>query len=269
MRVAVLTSNEIRHRYVARALADEFDVCLVGYQDTGYRPAETLPQEPSNRTEAILRHHFDERLRQEQRFFGHAAEELPKTPARRIFRFDTQTLNTDATVAALRGGDTDVVVVYGTGLIKPPVLDAYDGRIINLHLGLSPYYRGTATNFYPLLNEEPEYVGVTVHLLTAGIDSGPIIHHGRPDITAEDMPHTVGCKAILVGVERLRQALREFAAGTMTAVPQWTPPRAHLCLRKDYHPEQVVRLYDLIDAGLFPRYAERMHEVAPRVRLVP
>lgn len=269
MHVAILTSNEIRHQFVARALADEFDVGLVGYQDTGYRPAETKPQAPSNMTEAILRHHFDERLRQEQRFFGHAAGELPETPSRRIFRFGTKTLNTNATVAALRAAGPDVVVVYGTGLIKPPLLDAFEGRIINLHLGLSPYYRGTATNFYPLLNEEPEYVGVTVHLLTAGIDSGPIIHHGRPDITADDMPHTVGCKAILVGVDRLKQALREFAAGTMTAVSQWTPPRAHLCLRRDYHPEQVVRLYELIDAGLFPRYAERMHEVAPRVQLVP
>ena len=44
----------------------------------------------------------------------------------------------------------DVVLVFGTGLLKAPLIGAFPGRIINIHLGLSPYYRGAGTNFWPL-----------------------------------------------------------------------------------------------------------------------
>lgn len=265
MRIAVLTSNEIRHRYVARALADEFDVRLVGYQETGYRPADIEPQTPSARTAAIVKHHFQERTRQERAFFGNNSRLLP---AAHLLQLTPETLNSTATIDALAAAGAELVVIYGTSLIRPPLLDAFAGRMINLHLGLSPYYRGTATNFYPLVNDEPQYVGATVHLIDAGIDSGPILHQGRPDITADDMPHTAGCKAILVGVELLKRTLGEWEAGDVNPVPQWRMPSPRLYLRRHYRAEHVVRLYEMIEAGLFPRYAARKAQVEPRVRLV-
>jgi methionyl-tRNA formyltransferase len=147
-------------------------------------------------------------------------------------------------------------------------LDRFPERAINLHLGLSPYYRGTATNFYPLLNEEPQYVGATIHLLDAGIDSGPILKHARPTITTADRPHTIGCKAILAGIEAMFAVLHDLERGKLAPVPQWEVPNARVYLRKDYHPRQVVELYRKLDAGLIPQYVERASEVAGRVRLV-
>ena len=161
------------------------------------------------------------------------------------------------------------MVVYGTGLIKPPLLDRFSGRMINMHLGLSPYYRGTATNFYPLLNNEPEFVGATIHMISAGIDSGDIVHHSRPEIVADDMPHTVGCKAILAGIDKMIQTLTELEAGAMVATPQWPVAGAKLYLRADYHPGQVRKLYELIAEGLFPNYVSRKHHVENTFRLLP
>ena len=51
---------------------------------------------------------------------------------------------------------TDVVLVFGTGILREALLSAFPGRLINIHLGLSPYYRGAGTNFWPLVNGEPE-----------------------------------------------------------------------------------------------------------------
>ena len=47
------------------------------------------------------------------------------------------------------------------------------------------------------------------------------------------------------------------------------PPNPKLYLRKDYHPSQVVRLYKMIEAGLFPNYAARKHQVQNTMRLIP
>jgi hypothetical protein len=100
------------------------------------------------------------------------------------------------------------------------------------------------------------------------IDSGPIIRHARPEIVAEDLPHTVGCKAILAGVEKLVRALEELASGRLVTVPQWPVEHARLYLRRDYHPSQVVRLYEMIEDGLFPKYVARKHLVENQMRLI-
>ncbi len=269
LRIAILTGTDIRHRYFVNAVAARCDVAVAAYQSIAYVPADTAAVEIDTETAAVVRRHFDERRRQEEIFFGHNAEPLETSNSRVVRSLDTYALNTIETADVLENQGVDIVLVYGTDLIKPPLIDRFAGRMINMHLGLSPYYRGTATNFYPLLNEEPEYVGATIHLIDPGIDSGSILHHARPEITADDMPHTVGCKAILAGIEKVVQSVNEFEDGCLDPIPQWSVDHPRLYLRKDYHPSQVVRLYQLIDAGLFPKYADRKHRVQDTFRLIP
>ncbi len=268
MRIGILTSVETRHRYFVNALRARCNVVAVAHGETGYSPvdAETAELEPADAQ--IVINHFAERARQETIFFGDNCD-FPKAEGdNSVRRLASGTLNTPDTVEFLQAAGVDTVVIYGTNLIKSPLLGAWPKRMINMHLGLSPYYRGTATNFYPLVNEEPEYVGATIHLLDAGIDRGPILAHARPEIVAEDMPHTIGCKAILAGIAKLIAVLGDLDRGGVTPVPQWDVPNARLYLRKDYHPSQVVELYRKIEAGLIPRYVERAPQVAGRVRLV-
>ncbi|HNQ21839.1 MAG TPA: formyl transferase [Phycisphaerae bacterium] len=267
MRIGILTSIERRHRYFVEALRARFEVVAVGYEETGYSPADTTHYDLTPEEERIVLAHFTERARQEQAFLGDAPL-LEDTPACRVRRLAPGKLNTDATPAFLRAAGVDMVVVYGTNLIKQPLLGGWPGRMLNLHLGLSPYYRGTATNFYPLLNDEPEYVGATIHLIDPGIDSGPIFRHARPEIVADDRPHTIGCKAILAGTGAMMDVLGALSAGRITPVAQWEVPNAKLYLRKHYHPRQVVQLACMVDDGLIPRYVARAPRAAPRVRLV-
>ena len=158
----------------------------------------------------------------------------------------------------------NTVAVYGTNLVRAPLLERWPGRLINMHLGLSPYYRGTATNFYPLLNDEPEYVGATIHLLDSGIDSGAILKHARPTIVADDMPHTIGCKAIQAGIDKLIDVLPAWHRGERQPVPQWDVPGAKLYLRKDYHPRQVVELYEKLEEIYHQPHKFSIDEYQPR-----
>lgn len=268
LRVGILTSTEMRHRYFVNAMAGRFEVVAVGYHDTGYRPAMTDPGEIDSETAEIVAHHFDERRKQEEIYFSNNGAYRESSANCTVRRLDFATLNGHSTIRFLEQHNVEVVMVYGTDLIKPPLLDRFSGRMINMHLGLSPYYRGTATNFYPLLNDEPEFVGATIHMISAGIDSGDIIHHARPEILVDDMPHTVGCKAILAGIDKMIQTLTELEAGSLISTPQWPVPNAKLYLRADYHPMQVRTLYELIAAGLFPDYVSRRHRVQDVFRLI-
>ena len=44
-------------------------------------------------------------------------------------------------------------------------------------MGVSPYYKGTDCNFWALYDRNYSYVGATIHLLSKGVDSGPILYH--------------------------------------------------------------------------------------------
>lgn len=268
MRIGILTSVETRHRYFVNRLRAELGVAAVGYERIGYAPDSVAAADLGSQEARIVAEHFAERSRQEQLFFGPQSDFVQANDACAVSHIEPGGLNTPETLHLLQAAGVDAVAVFGTNLIKPPLLDRWPGRMINLHLGLSPYYRGTATNFFPLLNEEPEYVGATIHLLDARIDAGPILAHARPTIVADDMPHTIGCKAIAAGIGKMITVLRELAQGRLTPVPQWEVPNPRLYLRKDYHPRQVVELYKKIEGGLIPRYVERAAQVAPRVRLV-
>ncbi|MGD2109046.1 MAG: formyl transferase [Phycisphaerae bacterium] len=268
MKIGILTSVETRHRYFVNRIAAELQVTAVGYERTGYSPASVAKDDLTPQEAQIVAEHFAERGRQEERFFGHGARFASGSDTRKCRIIEPGELNAPSTLELLRAAEVDTVLVYGTNLVKAPLIDFAPGRTINMHLGLSPYYRGTATNFYPLLNEEPEYVGATIHLLDDGIDSGPIFRHARPTIVADDMPHTIGCKAIIAGIDAMISVLHELDRGELTPVPQWKVPSPRLYLRKDYHPRQVVELYEKLAAGLIPRYVQRASAVAGRVRLV-
>lgn len=269
MRIGILTSVDTRHRYFVRALASRFDVARVGYERTGYDPAATDGLRLTETEESVVAAHFAERVRQESLFFGGDCESLEPRPDRSVLGIAPGELNSGSTRSFLSAGGIDVLVVYGTNLIREPLLSDWAGRIVNLHLGLSPYYRGTATNFYPLYNDEPQFVGATIHLIDKGIDSGPICRHARPEIVEDDQPHTIGCKTILAGIEAIVEVLEGWAAGRVDAVPQWKPTTGKLYLRKHYHPRQVVELYDKLAVGLIPRYVARLRrgDIAP-IRLV-
>lgn len=114
----------------------------------------------------------------------------------------------------------EVIAVFGTLVLKPPVIRTASRAILNMHTGLSPRYRGTDTAFWPLYNGEPEWVGVTVHVLDAGIDSGPILRSGRPDLAPDDDDASLFAKCVRIGAPLYVDAIRDALAGRVEGEPQ-------------------------------------------------
>lgn len=84
--------------------------------------------------------------------------------------------------------DADLFIVFGSSFIKGWLCDyLVEKAAINLHLGLSPYYRGSACNFWAVNDKNPNFVGATWHLLSRGLDSGPILIHSVPNHDGENV----------------------------------------------------------------------------------
>jgi methionyl-tRNA formyltransferase len=143
-------------------------------------------------------------------------------------------------------------VLYGCGIVREPLLAEWDRRTVNMHLGLSPYYRGHATNFWPLVNGEPECVGATIHLATLDVDAGPVLRQVRPDAAPDDDNHDLGCKTIAAGASALPEALHPFDAGTLEGRAQ--EPGGRIYRHADFEASAVVELRRRLAEGMVPAY---------------
>ena len=152
-------------------------------------------------------------------------------------------------------GRTDIPLVIG-GVIDGVTTEIVDGVRAQTISGIG---------------QQGQYDGIKVTLqLSPGhnIPRGDIFRHARPTIVADDQPHTIGCKAIVAGIEAMVAVVRDVEDGRARAVPQWKPRHARLYLRRDFHPRHVVELYEKLKNGLIARYLERAEELSSQLALI-
>ena len=119
-------------------------------------------------------------------------------------------INTNEVENFIREKSPEVVVVSGTPILQEPILDTAKGRIVNLHPGLAPQYRGRYGAFWPVYNHEPQLVGTTIHFIDVGIDTGAILIQQKITINNGDTLKTITYKQQKVGVDLIIQCLKEF-----------------------------------------------------------
>lgn len=251
MKIVVFTSNAIRHKFVANNLANNTDDILV-ISECNQNDASQI--ESNKEEKDPIQGHFEERYQTEARFFhGHDYFRCKALPV--LYK----EVNLNYVYNVVCNFEPDAIVVYGSWIIKEPLLSILPtGKIINIHLGLSPYYRGSGTNFWPFVNDELEYVGATMIHLDAGIDTGDIITHVRPVIEIDDNVHTIGCKVIKLSVEVVIEILSEMDKGkTLNRVKQWKVENSHFYKKNDFNIDILLKYKKLMDEGLIENYLKR------------
>jgi len=251
-RIIILTGSELRHRFFRKAVASHTDINVVrtycfGMQNTLVESTGKMEGEASH----LATKHLEARARSERDFFDPfdrvvADQSNPTERDRR--RIDHQEIFEEA--AAL---DPDLLVAFGSPIINEPLLSAYEGRFLNVHLGLSPYYRGGGTNFWALVNGEPEFVGATFMQIDAGVDTGETIHQIRARVDPGDTPHQIGnrliadmtivCGAIISRFDRIPR---------MAQIAE--TPGSKVYRRRDLTEEAIGTLYRNFSEGLIDEY---------------
>lgn len=117
---------------------------------------------------------------------GHYDRAFPAFP---VPPLEVSDINESEVVALVERERPDLVIVSGTNLLKPVLIDAIHrtGKVVNLHTGISPYIKGgpNCTNWCLALRRF-DLIGNTVMWLDAGIDSGAIIATERTPLTGRE-----------------------------------------------------------------------------------
>lgn len=93
-----------------------------------------------------------------------------------------------------RMGKANINIVFSVKsrwIIKKQFVEVFKGNVINIHQGNLPFERGGTPASHRILNDVKE-AGVTIHLITEGIDAGPMLYRETKNIkvskpTQDDM----------------------------------------------------------------------------------
>jgi phosphoribosylglycinamide formyltransferase 1 len=96
----------------------------------------------------------------------------------------------------LRIHDVEIVALAGyMRLLSAGFVETYEGRILNIHPSLLPLHKGLDTHRRALLAGD-DYAGCSVHLVTADLDSGPVLAQARVKILPRDDADSLAARVL-------------------------------------------------------------------------
>ncbi len=187
MKITVFTSNQRRHNYLIQTLHDvSTELFVIQESDTifpGSRPGR-YPDGPEF-----------------EKYFGYVQEAEKK-----IFNISNLVFKKKTHFLTIGKGDlnkiqlnkisqflkSDIYIVFGSSYIKGDLVKfLIKNKAINIHMGVSPFYRGTDCNFWAVFDGKYDYVGSTIHLLSEGLDSGPMLYHALSEAISDPFIYTM------------------------------------------------------------------------------
>mgnify|MGYP003668936121 FL=1 len=129
-------------------------------------------------------------------------------------------INSEETARRIRDFSPDVLLVCVAPILRPNIFTIPPHGTINVHYGLVPFYRGEHTLFWPLYFREYHQVGVTVHYIDEGVDTGKVLACGCPEIRQEDNEASVTARSTQLAARLTCDVLAAAQWGPLTGLQQ-------------------------------------------------
>jgi folate-dependent phosphoribosylglycinamide formyltransferase PurN len=215
MKITVFSSNQARHLNLVKRLSSLADrIFFISECNTVFPGVVSDTFKKSE----VMQTYFSNVISAEKKIFGDINFLPNNVSTLSIKSGDLNLLTKQQIVSAL---NADIYIVFGASYIKGWLIDfLVSNNAINIHMGLSPYYRGSSCNFWALYDENPSYVGATIHKLSKGLDSGPMLFHCIPQLKKDDRPFDYTMRAVEVAHEGLYKSIKDGSLLTMGEVLQ-------------------------------------------------
>lgn len=134
--------------------------------------------------------------------------------------FASKAAHEAAILAALAKLQPDIICLAGyMRILSAEFIAPFAGRILNIHPSLLPLFPGLHTH-QRAIESGMKLAGCSVHLVTEGMDEGPLLAQGAVPILAGDTADSLAARVLKVEHQLYPQALAAFAGGgTVATLP--------------------------------------------------
>jgi len=158
---------------------------------------------------------------------------------------ETPGLNEATVVTALSKAAPDLCVVLGTSIIRSRLLSIPRIGTLNAHTSVLPEYRGARSEFWQCYNEDYDNVGITIHFIDKGVDTGNVLFQWRQQVDENPEPYQLRARNTLAVLENYVPVIRSVLEGTARPTPQGqctTPTYRY----RDISEQKRIKLYKRI-----------------------
>ncbi len=106
----------------------------------------------------------------------------------------------------------DIILLSGTRILSIETIASIKCPIVNLHAGITPFYRGVHGAYWALINKDNTNCGVTLHYVDSGIDTGQIIAQECISPNKRDNFSTYPILQLAAGIKLLQRHLQSIAS---------------------------------------------------------
>lgn len=106
-----------------------------------------------------------------------------------------------------------VIIDFGTGIIRPPMMNIPKLGMFNVHRGILPEYRGWDSDLWAIYFGRYDLLGPTIHYLSEGLDTGDIVAQGKYTIDKTDKLYEIRFRSTVIAAELVLQILRKLQRG--------------------------------------------------------
>tara|TARA_B110000858_G_scaffold196486_1_gene255412 strand:- start:531 stop:1319 length:789 start_codon:yes stop_codon:yes gene_type:complete len=179
MKITLFTANKSRHNHLINLLSKNCDELFVIQECSTIFPGIVPGSYPQS---DLMKKYFKKVNDAQYKIFGNEYVNSSNKNIK-ILPIQMGDLNKCSLPILNDFLQSDIFIVFGSSYIKGDLVNfLLEKKTINIHMGVSPYYRGADCNFWSLYDNNPHLVGSTIHLLSKGLDSGPLLYHAMSKI---------------------------------------------------------------------------------------
>jgi methionyl-tRNA formyltransferase len=161
VKIALLTTETLHHAYFARELNRVYPLALAVVENRGgiapFPTVHPLEQARDEYERALWFADGKERLR------DHVPVEA------------VADINEPRAADVLAGAELDLVIVFGTGILRRPLLETLPCPVLNLHGGDPESYRGLDNHLWAIYHRDFSALITTLHVVNPILDDGDIV----------------------------------------------------------------------------------------------
>ena len=201
MKVTIFTKKSLRHKYLINSMSNIADNVYVVEENISFKNRAS----GINKFSKIKKKYFKNVINAEKKIFK---KKLKKRPNIKLIKLEKNLLSRISLKSLNSFLKSDLYIVFGSSYIKGNLINfLIKKKTINIHMGISPYYRGSDCNFWALYDNNLHLVGGTVHLISKGLDSGPILFHVSPNKNKN--PYLYTMSAVKLTIDTLVKKIKD------------------------------------------------------------
>ena len=237
MKIVILSTITKHHIYFINKILEKFNSTFTIF---------TKVSEKDNYKNKLF--YEDDENKYEEKFFqekkGKVDKEIKKE---KIILKNVRDINASSVIRKIKEIQPHIGIIFGTKLISKKVYSLPRWGTINIHRGLTQFYRGLDSDLWPLFEKKFDKIGVTIHYVDENYDTGGILEQKKIKLKKKDkifhlryLTTIIATKLVLNLLERFKKKKKKIRSIKLLNKGNY---KSHIPLKFKYMAEKNLENY--------------------------